>query len=69
MPVEGAPVVRVRNGKTSVDGPFAETKEVIGGYYVVDCKDDKEAVAVADRIPLESRAWIDVRPVALWRPK
>src|SRR5262245_8473158 len=69
MPIEGTPVVRVRNGKASIDGPFAETKEVIGGYYVVDCKDHQEAQTVAERIPVESRAWVDVRQVALWRPK
>jgi len=69
MPVEGVPAVRVKNCVASVDGPFAETKEVIGGYYVVDCKDQKEALAMAARIPVESRAWVDVRPIALWHPK
>ena len=69
MPVEGIPVVRVKNGAPSVDGPFGETKEVIGGYYVIDCKDREEAVALAARIPVESRSWVDVRPVALWHPK
>jgi hypothetical protein len=69
MPVEGIPAVRVKNGAASVDGPFAETKEVIGGYYVIDCKDREEAVALAARIPVESRSWVDVRPVALWHPK
>jgi len=69
MPVEGIPPVRVKNGTISVDGPFAETKEVIGGFYVIDCKDQEEAVAIARRIPVESRSWVDIRPIALWHPK
>jgi hypothetical protein len=69
MPVEGVPTVRVKNGRASVDGPFAETKEVVGGYYVIDCNDGEEAVAMAARIPVSSRSWVDVRPLALWRPK
>jgi len=69
MPVEGIPAVRVKNGTILADGPFAETKEVIGGFYVVDCKDQEEAVAMAARIPVESRSWVDVRPIALWHPK
>jgi len=69
MPVEGMPAVRVKNGTIVADGPFAETKEVIGGFYVVDCKDQEEAVAMAARIPVESRGWVDVRPIALWHPR
>ena len=69
MPVEGVPVLRVKDGQASVDGPYAETKEVVGGYYVIDCKGQDDAAAMAARIPVSSRSWIDVRPVALWRPK
>ena len=47
-----ATTVRVRNGKTAVtDGPFAETKEQLGGYYLVDAKDLDEAISIAARIP------------------
>jgi hypothetical protein len=67
-PVESAKNVRVQDGKTvATDGPFAETKEAVGGYYIVDCDED-EAVAIAARIPVESRAWIQVRPLALFHP-
>src|SRR5690349_14083748 len=48
-----ARVVRVREGETLVtDGPFAETKEVVGGYFIVDCKDLDAAIEVAQRVPL-----------------
>ncbi|MEX2245597.1 MAG: YciI family protein [Dehalococcoidia bacterium] len=70
MPVEITAPVRVRDGKVvNTDGPFAETKEAIGGYYVIDCKDLDEAVACAAKIPVEKRGWIEVRPVVLWHPK
>jgi hypothetical protein len=69
MSVEGVPAVRVKNGSATTDGPFAETKEVLGGYYVVECKDQDEAIEFAKRIPVEDRAWVDVRPVLLWHPK
>lgn len=69
MPVEGAPTVRVKNSTATTDGPFAETKEVLGGYYVVECKDQDQAIEFAKRIPVEDRAWVDVRPVFLWHPK
>jgi hypothetical protein len=61
----GARTVRVRNGKTvSTDGPFAETKEQLGGYYLVDAKDMEEAVAIAARIPGARTGSIEVRAVA-----
>jgi hypothetical protein len=51
-PVSTASTVRVRNGKTAItDGPFAETREQLGGYYLVDAKDLDEAIAIAARIP------------------
>jgi hypothetical protein len=56
--------VRVRNGKTlSTDGPFAETKEQLGGYYIVDVKDLDEAIAIAARIPDARNGTIEVRPI------
>jgi hypothetical protein len=61
----GARTVRVRNGRTvTTDGPFAETKEQLGGYYIVDAKDLDEAVAIAARIPGARTGSIEVRAVA-----
>jgi hypothetical protein len=64
--VETATTVRVRNGKAATtDGPFAETKEVLGGYYLVDCKDLDRATEIAAEIPdaaLGSGS-VEVRPV------
>lgn len=63
-PTSDATTVRVRDGEVvTVDGPFAETKEQIGGYYVVDCKDLDEAIEVASRIPHARAGSIEVRPV------
>jgi hypothetical protein len=59
-----ATTVRVRNGKTTVtDGPFAETKEQLGGYYLVEAKDLDEAISIAARIPGAKYGSIEVRPV------
>ena len=59
-----ATTVRVRNGKTTVtDGPFAETKEQLGGYYLVEAKDLDEAISIAARIPGARNGSIEVRPV------
>ena len=67
-PVEAAKSVRRKDGKTmTTDGPFAETKEAVGGYYIVDC-DEAEALAIAARIPVETRSWVQVRAVALFHP-
>jgi hypothetical protein len=56
--------VRVRDGETIVtDGPFAETKEQIGGLMVLDCEDLDQAISVAARIPLATRASVELRPV------
>jgi len=56
--------VQVRGGETlTTDGPFAETKEQLGGYYLVDCKDLDEAIEVAARIPGARNGSIEVRPV------
>ena len=59
-----ATTVRVRDGQTmTTDGPFAETKEQLGGFYVVECKDLDEAIELAARIPDVRRGSIEVRPV------
>jgi hypothetical protein len=61
---DSATTVRVREGQTEiVDGPFAVTKEILGGYYVVDCADLDEAIAVAERLPPAGWGSIEVRPV------
>jgi|HubBroStandDraft_1064217.scaffolds.fasta_scaffold781170_1 hypothetical protein len=63
-PVATATTVRVRDGKRMVtDGPFAETKEQLGGYYLVDANDLDEAIAIAARIPAARHGSIEVRPV------
>ncbi|HLX05551.1 MAG TPA: YciI family protein [Candidatus Binatus sp.] len=59
-----ATTVRVRNGKTQVtDGPFAETKEQLGGYYLVEAKDLDEAISIAAKIPGAKHGSIEVRPI------
>lgn len=63
-PVATATSVRVRNGKRMVtDGPFAETTEQLGGYYVIDVANLDEALAVAARIPGAKKGTVEVRPV------
>ena len=62
--VHTATTVRVRNGKASVtDGPFAETKEVLAGFYLVDATDLDEAIAIAAKIPPARIGSVEVRPV------
>ena len=64
QPVATAASVRVRDGRTLVtDGPFAETKEQLGGYYLVEAADADEAIALASRIPGARYGTIEVRPV------
>lgn len=64
QPTSTATTVRVRNGKaTTIDGPFAETKEQLGGYYMVEANDLDEAIAIAARIPGARWGSIEVRPV------
>jgi hypothetical protein len=66
QPIASATTVRVRNGKRVVtDGPFAETKEQLGGYYLVDAKDLDEAIALAARIPSARMGSIEVRPIVV----
>ncbi|GAA2744997.1 MULTISPECIES: YciI family protein [Kitasatospora] len=63
-PTSDATTVRVRQDEVLVaDGPFAETKEQVGGYYLVDCKDLDEAIEVASRIPGARHGTIEVRPI------
>jgi hypothetical protein len=63
-PTTDATTVRVRDGEVlTSDGPFAETKEQMGGYYVVDCKDLDEAIEVASKIPGARHGSIEVRPI------
>jgi hypothetical protein len=64
QPVETATTVRVRNGKASVtDGPFAETKEQLAGFYLIDARDLNEAIQVAAQIPPARVGSIEVRPI------
>ncbi len=59
-----AKTVQVRNGETvSTDGPFAETKEQLGGFYILDCKDWDEAVATAAKIPAARSGSVEIRPI------
>ena len=63
-PTATATTVRVREGKRVVtDGPFAETKEQLGGYFLIDATDLDDAIAIAARIPMARRGTIEVRPV------
>jgi hypothetical protein len=64
QPTRTAATVRVRNGKQlSTDGPFAETKEHLGGYYLVEARDRDEAVSMAAKIPGARFGSIEVRPI------
>jgi hypothetical protein len=66
-PTNTATSVRVRNGKLSTtDGPFAETKEHLGGYYLIEAKDLNDAIQVAARIPSARIGTIEVRPVEVY---
>jgi hypothetical protein len=62
-PVHTATTVRVRNGQTSVtDGPFAETKEALAGFYLIEARDLNEAIQIASKIPPAKHGSIEVRP-------
>jgi hypothetical protein len=64
QPVETATTVRVRDGRASVtDGPFAETKEQLAGFYLIEARDLDEAIRVATQIPPARAGTIEVRPV------
>ena len=63
-PTADATTVTVQDGKVlTTDGPFAETKEQIGGYFLVDCKDLDEAIEVASKIPAARHGSVEVRPI------
>lgn len=64
QPVATATTVRVRDGRlTATDGPFAETREQLGGYYMIEARDLDEAIAIAGRIPSARIGCIEVRPI------
>jgi hypothetical protein len=67
QPVSTATTVRVRDGKTlTTDGPFAETREQLGGYYLIEAKDLDTALSIAARIPGAKTGSIEVRPVMIY---
>jgi hypothetical protein len=67
QPTTTATTVRVRDGKTlRTDGPFAETKEQLGGYYLIEAKDLDEAIKIAARVPSAKVGSIEVRPVRVF---
>lgn len=69
QPVQTATTLRIRNGKLSTtDGPFAETKEQLGGYYVIEARDLNDAIQVASRIPSAALGSIEVRPIVSYGP-
>ena len=69
QPVETATTVRVRNGKMSItDGPFAETKEQLAGFYLIEARDLNDAIQVAAKIPPARDGSVEVRPVRELNP-
>ena len=69
QPTSTATMVRVRGGKIlATDGPFAETKEQLGGFYLIEAKDLDEAIAIAARIPSAGSGTIEVRPIMVFDP-
>jgi hypothetical protein len=65
LPPSEATTIRVRNGKVSAtDGPWIETKEQLGGYYLIEARDLNEAIRIAARIPGAARGCVEIRPVA-----
>ena len=67
QPVQTATTVRVRNGKiSSTDGPFAETKEQLGGFYMINAKDLNDAIQVASKIPSARLGSVEVRPIMVF---
>jgi len=66
-PVSTATTVRVRNGKMSTtDGPFAETKEQLGGFYMIEARDLNDALQVAAKIPAARHGSVEVRPIEVY---
>jgi hypothetical protein len=61
-----ARIVRARDGETLVsDGPFAETKELLGGYFLADCKNLDQAIELAQRVPIASKGSVEIRPLVM----
>jgi hypothetical protein len=66
-PVSTASTVRLRNGKLSTtDGPFAETKEQLGGYYLIEARDLNDAIQVASKVPAAKTGSVEVRPIEVF---
>ena len=66
-PVDTAKTVRIKNGETLVtDGPFAETKEQLGGYYLVEAKNLDEAIEASARIPIGPHGSVEIRPIMVF---
>ena len=69
QPVHTASTVRVRGGRVSTtDGPFAETKEQLGGFYLIEARDLNDAIQVASRIPSARVGSVEVRPIREFKP-
>lgn len=69
QPVETATTVRIRNGKVSItDGPFAETKEQLAGFYLIEARDLNDAIQLAAKIPPAREGSVEVRPVRQLEP-
>jgi hypothetical protein len=69
QPIQTATTVRMRNGKVSTtDGPFAETKEQLGGYYLINAKDLNDAIQVASKIPSVRLGSVEIRPIVEFGP-
>lgn len=66
--VDGARAM-VRGGQLITDGPFAETKEALGGFFVVECADLAEALEIARCIAVSEGSWTEVRRVGIWMPE
>ena len=68
LPPSSATTIRVREGKVlTTDGPFAETKEHLGGFYLLQCKDLDEAIELASQIPDALTGSIEIRPLVEWQ--
>jgi len=70
MPPAIVPPVIVRDGKRvpATEGPFAESRELLGGFFIIDCNDDDDAARQASRIPTDSRSWIRAQRIPLYHP-
>ncbi|MDQ8181697.1 YciI family protein [Pelagicoccus sp. SDUM812005] len=63
-PVSSATSLRIRDGKRQItDGPFAETTEQLGGYYIIDVEDLDEAISIAERLPPAKKGTVEIRPI------